>query len=77
MGRSSIRTLDGTTNMTPEIIKILENVKAFCEDEAIYDKLSSYGDFYYKIVELLKKEKACLCCFAMLHDPKSKLLSTK
>jgi hypothetical protein len=44
--------------MTPEIIKILENVKAFCEDEAIYDKLSSYGDFYYKIVELLKKEKA-------------------
>lgn len=45
------------TNMTPELIKILENVKEYCEDEAIYDKLSSYGDFYYKIVELLKKGK--------------------
>jgi hypothetical protein len=45
------------TNMTPELVKILENVKEYCEDEAIYDKLSSYGDFYYKIVELLKKEK--------------------
>jgi len=44
--------------MTPELIKILENVKEYCEDEAIYDKLSSYGDFYYKIVALLKKEKA-------------------
>ena len=46
--------------MTPELLKILENVKEYCEDEAIYDKLSSYGDFYYKIVELLellKKEK--------------------
>jgi hypothetical protein len=57
MGRSSIRTLDGITNMTPELVKILENVRDYCEDEAIYDKLSSYGDFYYKIVELLKKEK--------------------
>ena len=54
---SSTRILDGITNMTPELVKILENVKEYCEDEAIYDKLSSYGDFYYKIVELLKKEK--------------------
>lgn len=46
------------TNMTHELVKILENVKEYCEDEAIYDKLSSYGDFYYKIIELLKKEKA-------------------
>lgn len=44
-------------SMPPELIKILENVKEYCEDEAIYDKLSSYGDFYYKIVALLKKEK--------------------
>ena len=54
---SSTRIRDGITNMTPELVKILENVKEYCEDEAIYDKLSSYGDFYYKIVELLKKEK--------------------
>lgn len=44
--------------MSPEIVKILESVKEYCEDEAIYDKLSRYGDFYYKIVELLKKEQA-------------------
>ena len=41
-----------------ETVSILENVKEYCEDEAIYDKLASYGDFYYKIVALLKKEKA-------------------
>jgi hypothetical protein len=57
MDLSSTRIRGGITNMTPELLKILENVKEYCEDEAIYDKLSSYGDFYYKIVELLKKEK--------------------
>lgn len=43
--------------MSPELLAILENVKEYCEDQAVYDKLGQYGDFYYKIVELLKKEK--------------------
>lgn len=43
--------------MTPELLAILENVKEYCEDQAIYDKLAGYGDFYYKIVEILRKEK--------------------
>lgn len=35
--------------------KILENTCKYCEDMAIYDKLLSYGDFYYKIKKLLKE----------------------
>lgn len=43
--------------MTPELIKILQDVKDYCEDQAIYDKLSSYGDFYYRIVKLLDADR--------------------
>lgn len=32
---------------------VLENVCMYCENYAIYDKLSNYGDFYYKIKKLL------------------------
>ena len=35
-------------------IEILKNICKYVEDKAIYDKLSSYGDFYYKIKKLLK-----------------------
>lgn len=46
--------------MNPELQKILEDVARYCEDQAIYDKLGRYGDFYYKIKTLLNamsKEK--------------------
>ena len=42
--------------MTPELRALLEQVARFCEDEAIYDKLARYDDFYYKIKKLLQKE---------------------
>lgn len=32
---------------------ILEAVCKYCEKNAIYDKLGSHGDFYYKIKRLL------------------------
>ena len=37
-----------------EIKKILEDVARYCEDQAIYDKLSKYDDFYYRIIKVLK-----------------------
>ena len=43
--------------MTPEIRAILEKVCEYCEDQAIYDKLGRYNDFYYKIKEILKEAK--------------------
>lgn len=36
---------------------ILENVCKYCENKAIYDKLCSHGDFYYKIKRLLNTTK--------------------
>lgn len=36
---------------------ILENVCKYCENQAIYDKLGSHGDFYYKIKRLLNTTK--------------------
>jgi hypothetical protein len=44
--------------MNPELREILENVASYCEDQAIYDKLGGYGDFYYKIKKLLEKDSA-------------------
>lgn len=41
--------------MNEEIRKILEAVAQYCEDQAIYDKLGRYDDFYYKIKQLLKQ----------------------
>lgn len=35
--------------------EVLEEVCAYCENNAIYDKLGEYGDFYYKIKKLLNK----------------------
>lgn len=32
----------------------LENICRYCEHQSIYDKLSSYGDFYYKVKKLLR-----------------------
>lgn len=42
--------------MNEEIKKILEQVVEYCEDQAIYDKLGNYGDFYYKIKKLLEQK---------------------
>lgn len=35
--------------------EVLEEVCAYCENMAIYDKLGNYGDFYYKIKKLLNE----------------------
>ena len=37
--------------------EILENVVKYCEDKAIYDKLTMYGDFYYKAKKMLENTK--------------------
>lgn len=34
--------------------EVLEEVCAYCENNAIYDDLENYGDFYYKIKQLLQ-----------------------
>ena len=31
---------------------IIENVIKYCESQAIYDKLSDYDDFYYKLKQI-------------------------
>jgi len=36
-------------------ISVLKDVCDYCETQAIYDKLSNYGDFYYKIKKLINK----------------------
>ena len=36
---------------------LAEQICEFCEDNAIYDKLDKYGDFYYKIKQQLLKQK--------------------
>lgn len=43
--------------MTEEIKQILESVAQYCEDQAIYDKLGKYNDFYYKIKKILAEQK--------------------
>lgn len=35
-------------------VSILENVCRYCEYYAIYDKLTKFDDFYYKIKKLLQ-----------------------
>lgn len=37
--------------------EVLEDVCAYCEYMGIYDKLSEFGDFYYKIKKLISNEK--------------------
>lgn len=36
-------------------ISVLKDICDYCECKAIYDKLSNYGDFYYKIKKLINK----------------------
>lgn len=43
--------------MNKELINILKQVAAYCEDQAVYDKLSKYGDFYYKIKQILENHE--------------------
>lgn len=35
-------------------VSILENVCRYCEHHAVYDKLTEFDDFYYKIKKLLQ-----------------------
>lgn len=38
--------IDGIIEVNENLIK---DICDYCENEAIYDKLSKYGDFYYKL----------------------------
>lgn len=38
-------------------IEVANNIIKYCEKQAIYDKLSSYGDFYYKLKQLVGDEE--------------------
>lgn len=33
--------------------ELIESVCRYCENQSIYDKLSRYNDFYYKLKRLL------------------------
>lgn len=35
--------------------EVLEEVLHYCEYNGIYDKLGAFGDFYYKIKDIMKK----------------------
>lgn len=34
--------------------ELIENICKYCEDNAVFDKLGSYNDFYYKLKKFLK-----------------------
>ena len=57
MNKEDIKALaELRAQLYPEITisrSILEDVCDYCEHNAIYDKLGNYGDFYYKIKQLL------------------------
>ena len=36
-------------------ISVIKDICYYCESQGIYDKLSNYGDFYYKIKKLINK----------------------
>jgi hypothetical protein len=33
--------------------ELIDHIIKYCEDQAIYDKLGKYGDFYYKLKRLI------------------------
>jgi len=35
-------------------VSLAEDICRYCESMAIYDKLAEYGDFYYKLKELIE-----------------------
>ena len=35
-------------------LSLAENICEYCENEAIYDKLADYGDFYHKLKKLIE-----------------------
>ena len=38
-------------------LSLAENICEYCENEAIYDKLADYGDFYHKLWQLISQAK--------------------
>lgn len=41
--------------INPELKELIEQVCKYCEDQAIYDKLSDYKNFYHRLKRLLKQ----------------------
>ena len=46
---------DKSLKSLSDIRSVLEDVVKYCENQQIYDKLGSYGDFYYRIKTVLKE----------------------
>ena len=38
-------------------MNVLEEVIHYCEYTGIYDKLGTFGDFYYKLVKIVNNQK--------------------
>ena len=36
--------------------EMAKEICRYCEDQAVYDKLANYGDFYYKLKRELEKQ---------------------
>lgn len=34
-------------------VSLVKDICDYCESKAVYDKLSDYGDFYYKLKKLI------------------------
>ena len=48
--------LDGPRDITiPK--SLAEEICWYCEDQAIYDKLGKYGDFYYKLKKIIAESE--------------------
>lgn len=51
------------TNPEPKVetipvdVKVIKDIIQYCEDKAIYDKLGYYGDFYYRLKNLVGNDE--------------------
>lgn len=41
--------------LDPELRELIEQVCKYCEDQAIWDKLGHYKNFYYRLKRILKQ----------------------
>lgn len=47
---STNKTMNNKSVSVP--MSVIEDICKYCEHQAVYDKLSNYGDFYYKLKRL-------------------------
>lgn len=54
---NDIEETNENKNFVPAVevsTELIDNIIKYCEAQAIYDKLGSYGDFYYKLKQIRK-----------------------